>query len=72
MTEPAPVHPGSVPGRYRRFIYGFLAAIFAVVLAAGLVLKMLGDVDIPWIWVAATPVFITSLVSAFLWVRLSD
>jgi hypothetical protein len=64
--------PGAIPPHYRRLAYIFASTFFAVLLAAGLILKLVADVPVPWIWIVVTPVFITGLIVLFLWVRLSD
>jgi hypothetical protein len=64
--------PGAIPPYYRKFAYIFAGCFFAVLLAAGLLLKLYGGLDIPWLWIVVTPVFITGLIGMFLWVRLSD
>ncbi|GGL98715.1 hypothetical protein [Nakamurella endophytica] len=70
---PAPEHrSGSIPRNQRRFALVFAAVFFLVLLAAALLLKLVEHVDIPWIWVIVTPIFVTFLILMFLWVRLSD
>ena len=50
----------------------FGTSFLAVLLAAGLVLKLVADGPILWFWIIITPVFVTALIVLFLWVRLSD
>ncbi len=64
--------PGSIPPHYRKLAYIFAGSFFAVLLAAGLVLKLAADLPIPWFWIVVTPVFTTGLIVLYLWVRLSD
>jgi hypothetical protein len=64
--------PGAIPPHYRKLAYIFAGSFFTVLLAAGLLLKLVGDVPVPWFWIVVTPVFITGLIVLFLWVRLSD
>jgi len=63
---------GSIPPHHRKLAYIFACSFFVILLAAGLLLKLTADVDIPWLWIIVTPVFITGLIVMFLWVRLSD
>ncbi len=63
---------GAIPPHHRRLAYAFAAAFFAILLAAGLLLKLVAGVPVPWFWIIVTPVFVTGLIVLFLWVRLSD
>jgi hypothetical protein len=63
---------GSIPPHHRRLAYVFAGTFFAVLLAAGLLLKLVAGVPVPWFWIIVTPVFVTALIVLFLWVRLSD
>ncbi len=64
--------PGAIPPHHRKLAYTFAGSFFAILLAAGLVLKLATGLPVPWFWIVATPVFVTALIVLFLWVRLSD
>ncbi|MBM9465977.1 hypothetical protein [Nakamurella leprariae] len=64
--------PGAIPPRHRKLVIGFGSGVFVFILVAGLLLKLVADIDIPWFWIAVTPVFVALLIYGFLWVRLSD
>lgn len=66
------VHPGSIPPDQRRWALMAVVVIFLVIVGGCLIVNLLAGSPVDWFWLVTGGIFVTLLMAAWLWVRLSE
>ena len=66
------VQPGSIPPDQRRWALVVVVIIFVVIAGGCLLVNLLAGSPVDWFWLVAGGVFVSLLMAAWLWVRLSE
>jgi hypothetical protein len=64
--------PGSIPRHQRRLMIVSCAIIFVVICAGCLLVNVFAGSPVDWFWLVAGALFVTGLMAAWFWVRLSN